>query len=172
MPIPSSHMKEQLQFSYVNAVVARSGAKCTPPPSDYGMDVIISEVKILPDGSFTDTSFLFHGQLKATTRCKIRNDYVVYDLDVKTYNKLVQWEGNAPAILIVFKLPKNEQEWLNLDEDVLCMRNCCYWMRLEGKVSTNVSSKTIKIPREQVFDPQAVTYLLDQVRQGVYNKRG
>ena len=161
MSLPLNYKMEHLHFAYVRAVVAKAGANCTRPENDYGVDLRINKVRTKPDGGFADTGFLFHCQLKATTNLKVEDDYVVYDMEAGAYKNLVEWQGGL-MILIVFKLPKDEQEWLSVTEDVLCMKDCCYWMRLE-ETSTNESSKRIRIPRNQLFDPQAVTDLLERV---------
>lgn len=162
MSLPLNHKMEHLNSAYVRAVAAKAGANCTKPEYDYGVDLRIIKVQTKPDGGFTETGILFHCQLKATTNLKVEDDYVVYDMEVGAYNKLVEWEVGW-IILIVFKLPKDEREWLSVTEDVLCMKDCCYWIHLIGETSTNESSKRIRIPRNQLFDPQAVTDLLERV---------
>ena len=161
MSLPLNYKMEHLHFAYVRAVAAKAGANCTRPENDYGVDLRINKVRTKPDGGFADTGFLFHCQLKATTNLKVEDNYVVYDMEAGAYKNLVEWKGGL-MILIVFKLPKDEQEWLSVTEDVLCMKDCCYWIHLEES-STNKSSKRIRIPRNQLFDPQAVTDLLERV---------
>ena len=162
MSLPLNYKMEHLHFAYVRAVVAKAGANCTRPENDYGADLIINKVQPKSGGGFTDTGFLFQCQLKATTNLKVEDDYVVYDMKAAAYNKLVEWEGGL-MILIVFKLPKDEQEWLSVTEDILCMKDCCYYWIPES--STNKSSKRIRIPKNKLFDPQAVTDLLKRVRR-------
>ena len=164
MSLPLNYKMEHLHFAYVRAVAAKAGANCTRPENDYGVDLRINKVRTKPDGGFADTGFLFHCQLKATTNLKVEDDYVVYDMEAGAYKNLVEWKGGW-IILIVFKLPKDEQEWLSVTEDVLCMKDCCYWIHLREESSTNESSKRIRIPRNQLFDPQAVTDLLERVRR-------
>lgn len=165
MSLPLNHKMEHLNSAYVRAVAAKAGANCTKPEYDYGVDLIINEMQSSPGGGFTGTGSLFQCQLKATTNLKVEDDYVVYDMEVGAYNKLVEWEVGW-IILIVFKLPKDEREWLSVTEDVLCMKDCCYyWIPLREEASTNKSSKRIRIPRNQLFDPQAVTDLLERVRR-------
>lgn len=164
MSLPFNNKMEHLHSAYVRAVAAKAGANCEGRENDYGADLRINKVRPKPGGGFADTGILFHCQLKATTNWKVEDDYVVYDMKVGAYNDLVEWEGGL-MILIVFKLPKDEREWLKVTEDVLCMKGCCYWTHLTGESSTNESSKRIRIPRNQLFDPQAVTDLLERVRR-------
>ena len=164
MAIPLDHMKERLHFAYVHAVVARAGATCQPLSEDYGIDATISAIKRKPNGKYGPTSISFECQLKATTKLELRDDQIVYDLDAKAYNNLVELE-NRFGILILYRLPKNPDEWLKVSGDALCMETCCYWKLLTGDTTTNTDSKRICIPKQQLFDTHAVTYLLDKVRQ-------
>lgn len=164
MPIPSSHLQERLHFAYVHAVVAKAGATCQPYNPDYGTDARISAIKIKPSGGYAKSTVGFECQLKSSTSCEINDQHVVYDLDANTYNHLVAFEDMF-GILILFRLPKREVDWLEISEDVMCLRNCCYWLHLTGKKTKNISSKRIFIPRHQLFNPEAVKQLLNQVKQ-------
>ncbi len=163
MAIPVSHMKERLSVAYVRAVVARAGALyLSSDGTEYGTDAIVQKVKLLPNGRYTGTGWSFRCQLKATTTWEESGQYILYDLDVDAYNKLVEWEGNS-CILIVLRLPQNQDEWLTLDENSLKLRNCCYWAHLTGAPSANRSTVRISIPRNQLFSPEAVNTLLDSI---------
>lgn len=168
MPIPPDHIKERLSNAYVSAVVARAGATFTPKHPEYGTDAYIQSVTQLPSGKYAPTGHLFLCQLKATTTSELEDDYVVYDMEVQAYNKLANWEGTAPCILVLFRLPKNPEEWLTLDEEQLLLKRCCYWLHITGPPSTNESSQRIRIPRTQMFTPEAVTELLEKVKLGEF----
>lgn len=163
MPIPITHMKERLSVAYVRAVTARAGAQFTETEHpEYGNDAFINEVRELPNGRLAP-GFLFHCQIKSTTDWEVRQDLIVYDMEADAYNKLVQWEG-GPCILVLYKLPKNDAEWLFNDEDCLHLRNCCYWEHLVGNPKTNTSTVRITIPRRHLFDSVAVNDLLQTIR--------
>ena len=166
MPIPLNHMKERLHFAYVRAVVARAGATLQPYDDDYGIDARISAISLTQEGKYIAKGGAFDCQLKATTDWEIRDEHIVYDLDVRAYNNLVELEDRI-GVLILYRLPKQSDPdaWLTVSKDNLIMRTCCYWKLLKGEKTTNTSTKRICIPTQQLFDPQAVTKLLDQVRQ-------
>lgn len=164
MPIPSSHLKERLSVAYVRAVTARAGALLFfPEGAEYGTDGIIQKISFLPNGRLTGSGWNLSCQLKSTTDWIERPDCIVYDLEVEAYNKLVCWEG-SPCILVLLRLPKDEAEWLHLDEQSLSLRNCCYWTHLVGAPSNNNASVRISIPRNQLFTPDVVNNLLDQLK--------
>lgn len=163
MPIPLNHIQERLSVAYVSAIVARAGANFMQlNGSEYGIDGTIQHVRKLPNGKFTNTGWHFDCQLKATIDWIERPDAIVYDLDVDAYNKLVGWEGSL-CILVLFRMPKNEDEWLYVNEQSLLLRNCCYWKRLRGQTSTNSRSVRIEIPRVNLFTPDTVNSLLTQL---------
>lgn len=164
MPIPSSHMKERLSIAYVEAVTARSGARFVESNStEYGVDGQVRQVRLLSNGNSSDTGWTFDCQVKSTVNLTEEPDSVVFDMKVEAYNKLVDWEGSSSCILILFRLPKDEEEWLNLDEESFVLKNCCYWDHLKGPPTSNVGSVRIRIPRAQLFTPDSVSSLLSQI---------
>lgn len=65
-----------------------------------------------------------------------------------------------PKLLVVVLLPEDEAEWVHLREDALELRRCGYWASL-----VNATSRSIKIPRENVFDGRALVRLMDHARR-------
>lgn len=127
MSLPKSHVMERLSLAYVQAVVASAGAHFAHEDQpEYGIDCTIKQVINMPDGHYTYTGFPLMCQIKSTTQWVEEPAHIVYDLDAVAYNKLVLLESKA-AILILFRLSKIEDEWVKCNEDLLEMRNCCYW---------------------------------------------
>jgi hypothetical protein len=59
-------------------------------------------------------------------------------------------------LLVVFRLPADENEWLRLSEDQLVMKKCAYWVSLRGALEvTGQESTTVRVPRKNVFSPDA-----------------
>lgn len=164
MPLPEAHIKERLSISFVEAVAARAGVACrlvTQP--EYGTDAQLVKIIQLPNGKFRDTGHIINCQIKATTTCQLRDDVVVYDLEPDAYNKLAEWEGNSPCILIVLSLADQPNDWLKISEDGLQLQRCCYWTCITGGTTNNSSKKRISIPRTQIFTPDAVIQLLERL---------
>lgn len=167
MPIPPNDIKQHLNFAYIKAVAAYAGAKPDFDESpEYGIDGRITRIKQLPGGGFNPTGFTFFFQAKASTRCIIDEETIKYDLKVDSYNKLAAWEGTMPCILILMRLPTEFSDWLNLDEEQLILKHCCYWTHITSPPSTNRSSKRISIPRSDVFSPQTIEDILNRIRNG------
>ena len=169
MTIPTSHLKEGLSVSYVRTVTAKAGAQyLSADGTEYGTDAIIQKIALLPNGSYTNTGWSFNCQIKSTVEWIEAPEHIIYDMQADAFNKLVCWEG-TPCILVLFRLPKNENDWIKLDEYSLELKNCCYWAYLKGSPTNNTSSIRVEIPRNQLFTPEAVNDLLDQIKinQGI-----
>jgi len=166
MDLPSEHLKEQLNIAYVTAVVAKAGATFDSPKQDYGIDGRIAEVRRFQDGKYHATNWILNCQLKATTNYNLKDDSVAYEMEVEAYNKLVESEGNTYRILIVFCLPSDWQNWLNITEEQLILKKCCYWAFIVDVPSTNKRSRTIHIPRTNLFTPEAVKVMFDYIKRG------
>lgn len=163
MPIPITHLEERLSLVYVNAVVAKAGAQLLEPKGhEYGIDGHVQGIRKLPNGSYHPVGYMFMAQIKATINSIMRDDCIVYDMDVEAYNKLCDWEGSSECILVVCCLPKDETDWLSVDENQLVLKRCCYWSYRPTKETSNTSKKRITIPRSQVFDVAAVQKLLSE----------
>ncbi len=168
MPIPPNLVKQELHFAYFRAVVADAGATAAPPTPDIGIDFVVSGARIRNETKFAPTGLSFLCQLKSTTDWKISGDHVVYVVDADAYNKLAELKKGL-GILILYALPTDGTEPLSVTEEMLRLRKCCYWYRIPRAPTTKTSSKTIYIPRSQVFDRHAVTHLLDTDRLDAYS---
>ncbi len=166
MPTPESHIKERLSNAYIAAIAAKAGATYQEQGEDFGIDGVIRPVKTLENGSCVDLGFPLYCQLKATTTSTLEDSHVVYEMKVNAYNKLVQFEGCGPCILVLLRLPRDPDEWLDLNEERLLLRNCCYWTQVSGPPSRNQFTKTIRIPRTQTFTPESVEGLLAKLMDG------
>jgi hypothetical protein len=152
----------------VIAVAARAGVNVETPQQDYGVDGTFSKIQFR-DGRRRESGFKIDYQLKASKRWRFDGAEVVYDLEAKTYNDLVERgvrEKGTPLILILLCLPEEAGQWLEQSEDRLVMRKCCYWDWLTGTPTLNTRTVTIRIPRQQLFTPDALTDLFDRLERG------
>ena len=73
----------------------------------------------------------------------------------------------TPAILILYCMPPNEDEWVSINEEYATLKHCGYWMSLSGmEPSTNSSKKRIRIPKDQIFTELALKYIMSRVESG------
>lgn len=165
MTRPLSHIQEDLHTAYINAVIANAGYRINAPTGkEYGSDLIVSSVKKMPNGKYTDTGININLQLKSSTTAFFEKDYVVFDLDSTAYQKLLTWEGISPCLLVLFKMPKGASNWLIVDEKGLTLKECCYWFKVT-QATANKTKKRVKIPRVNVFNELAVNRMFDHVKK-------
>lgn len=168
MSLTTQHIEEALCRAYVEAVAGRAGVTISFPLHDYGEDISFKSIKVSNGRHRTSRTQLL-AQLKASKNCIFTKEAVGYDLEAKAYNDLVYKTEDglgSPFILIVLCLPKNPAEWLEVSEEQLLLRKCCYWHHLVGEPTNNVGTKRIFIPRSQLFTPDALKDLLEQAKKG------
>lgn len=160
------HRQERLSVAYVQAVAASAGFIVTGSDLDYGIDQGLSEVALFK-GRPRASGFSYDIQLKATTRYSVSDGHVRYALDVTAYNDIVSRESPAtPLLLVLLCLPEDRSMWLNLHEEALILRKCCYWGQFPGPPSGNAARKTVHIPTSQIFDAEAAAALMERRRRG------
>lgn len=163
---PDSHAKSFLSKSYVNAVATQAGFSCKfGDEADYGVDATISEIQVLRNGMHVETGFEFNVQIKASHDYKKYDGLITYDLDAAAYIRLTQHKGGL-IVLVLFCLPKERAQRCVLTEDCLELRNCGYWYHITGEPTENKRTKTVHLPRKQIFDPDACVKLMQFVKNG------
>lgn len=156
---------ELLHLAYVSAVVAEAGHVCHPVPYDRGIDCNVHDWRYNKQRGYYDAGAAFNCQLKSSyANCRRTENQVIYRMKRKPYNKLVDWDGHQFAILIVFYMPKAEEEWFLQNEDILSLKHCCYWTELTGG-PIDKSAKNVEIARRNMFTSQTVIDLIDRARR-------
>jgi hypothetical protein len=163
--LTESHTQECLSLAYVHAVTGLAGVNLdVKPRHDYGVDGTFRPV-INRDGRLVDSGYNVDFQLKSSINWEYDQDFVVYDLEAKTYNDMVgRAEYAIPLILLLLCLPRNRAIWLAGTETELILRHCCYWMKLSGEPTNNNTTKRIRIPRSNLLTPEAVQTILADER--------
>ncbi|MDX2044090.1 MAG: DUF4365 domain-containing protein [Acidobacteriota bacterium] len=162
------HVEEWLSHAYVMAIAARAGVGIGRPFQDYGVDGTFSKIQFFSGRRF-ETGVKIDFQLKASKNWKIEGESVVYDLEAKTYNDIVNRSlriRSTPLMLILLCLPQDSAQWLEQSEDHLIVRRCCYWSIFSGTATQNSHTARIRISRHQLFTPDVLMKLLDQVEEG------
>ncbi len=147
----------------MSAVVARAGGTSELVPQDYGVDLSVRRIDYF-DGKMMDMGVAFDCQLKASVNWEKNNGEITYDLEANTYNKIIHRHNNSssPCLLAILCLPRNETEWLEINPESLIMRECCYYIYLDGIATTNSSTIRIKIPDSQILTPEAVSTFIER----------
>jgi hypothetical protein len=166
--ITIQHTQECLSRAYVQALAAKAGVNLTVQRLlDYGIDGSFHAVKI-KDNTRIESGCSLRFQLKASVNWfyDATGQHVVYDLEAKTYNHLCSQEPEEEeCILILLCLHSDADSWLQVTEQSLVLRHCCYWHRISGASTTNKNTKRIEIPRANLLTADAVGQLLADERQ-------
>ncbi len=166
--ITEQHQEEALSAAYIAACAAKAGCNMTFTQHDYGVDGTLHPVQIFGRRRL-QLGFPIDFQAKASVDWEVTDGRVVYDLEVKTFNDFVRrkTDGGTPLVLILLCLPRERENWLEMGEDFIKLRNCCYWYHSdEAELTDNDETRRIKIPTSQRFTPEAVVQLLTQSRNG------
>jgi hypothetical protein len=136
------------------------------PNPDYGIDVILHEIKQVNRRRF-ESGFKLDVQAKSTTLALAEKATIRYDLEVRNYESLRFRTAGSPRILVVLVLPEEENDWLVQMENELILCRCAYWMSLRGfRARRNRRKVRLAIPRSQVFSVAALRSILERMKAG------
>ena len=164
---PQQIIEELLSVAHVQAVAARAGVSISTFDKDFGIDGTFRQITSIGNRRFT-SGYALDFQLKASINCFLEPEYIVYDLEVKTYNDLVhrrQASDATPCILILKVLPMDAAQWLTTTESGLFLGGACYWEYLRGEISENKQSVRIRISRMQELYPESLLMLMTSARE-------
>lgn len=153
--------EEELSYAYAHIVAAIAGFSCEKVAVDMdGIDIVIrAKGKITPDATLLSPSIEI--QLKATINWKFNKtkDAISYRLKIKNYLRLIGHTA-VRRLLVVLCLPRDEDQWIAQEEDGLIIKSCAYWMNLRGLPEIKQETITVKIPKQNVFSPKALSHLM------------
>jgi hypothetical protein len=169
--ITENHIKEDLSRAYLMAAAGRAGClvQIDGESHDYGIDAQVDSVRLVGKKR-KKACCPVHIQLKATVNWTRNGNMIEYDLDVPTFNHLVTLnaEKNAnPVVLVILCLPADPNHWAIFEQDVLQLRECCYFWLPPDVLSKKApkSSESLQIPIDQQLTPNVLTeFLLKRMR--------
>ena len=151
--------EELLSKAYAHAVAASAGYVTAA----YELDRDGIDMRIQAGGVMRPALEL---QLKATINLGDGGGHVRFQLRRRNYD-LLRLEAQTPRLLVVLELPKNPDQWMEITADELVIRHRAYWMSLLGyDETTNQSSVTVHIPKQNRFDVAGLRSLMEQSRTG------
>jgi len=150
---------ELISKDYLKTVAHKTGYVNFNAEKDFGVDLHFRKViKIDELRRIFDDGFGVDIQLKSTHEKSISytSDFLKYNFDVKNYNDLIDRQKRKapiPLILILFIVPNNTDDFVNVSAEQLIVKKCAYWFQIDETVieySDNKSNITISIPKEQI----------------------
>ena len=167
-PLSTNNIEAELSYAYLHAVASKAGVGCklgSRHDDNAGIDAELTAWGPFPNGGYR-TEVDIKIQLKATTKEPVaQGDYWPYYLNgISRYDDLRKETFATPRLLVVLFLPKNEMDWMALDDEALILRKCAYWVSLKGaKPSSNATAQMIYLPKSQRFDPDGLLGLMAQL---------
>jgi hypothetical protein len=157
----AEQIKEQLSNRFIGVLATYSKFTLDKTELDFGVDYTAKKTyafthpgtgktRITADPQSIDI------QLKATTVSGVidgAND-IRYDLEANNYNDMVNRLGGiVPLILILFILPDDQNDWVELTPTELRVRRLAYWFRPPyGSAHThNTATIRVTIPKTNVL---------------------
>lgn len=109
-------------------------------------------------------------QAKASYDFADNNDgYISFDLKSRNYNILAKDQKGFPIILVLYCMPKEEKEWLNVLSEGTTLKHCGYWLSLRGeRLSKNKNTVSIKIPKDQIFSENSLKSIMTNIQERGY----
>jgi hypothetical protein len=152
--------EEALSRAYVQAVAA--GAGYVTASMDFDRNGIDIEIKA--GGAMRPSIGI---QLKATINLPDPGTGIFrYPLKRRNYD-LLRIETQVPRILVVLRLPREEENWLSITVDALTLRHCAFWISLaNAKQVDTEASVTVSIPSANQFTVESLQNLMEQSRRG------
>ncbi|MDX2054236.1 MAG: DUF4365 domain-containing protein [Polyangiaceae bacterium] len=159
--------QEEISKAYLHAVVAQCSFALGAWTQDHGcVDVTVGAASPVGSGHLSKPKVDI--QLKATTRTDVEHpEFISWQLEADHYNALVA-PASAPHLLVVLLLPSDISQSIEHTVNHLLIRRCAYWVTMTGQMDLDpaAQSKTVRIPRAQVFSPSALRGIMEQVSQG------
>jgi hypothetical protein len=97
--------------------------------------------------------------MKASMDVSVVGGVVSYDLRKDAFDKMQRQNRNGPPmVLLVFAIPRQPADWLDVDDDRTLIKRCGWWIKADDIQWTagNTRSCAVKIPQVQRFDPNAL----------------
>ncbi|MDW9508799.1 DUF4365 domain-containing protein [Sinorhizobium meliloti] len=172
--LTKNHAQEGLSRAYVQALSSAARVWLSMKDEfDYGFDGqldLIARVETDPatgKQNLVKAGYTIDFQLKCSKDWKLAGDDVQWSMKSKAYNKLAgRGPGAVPAILILMCLPENEEEWMDISEDSLLLRKCCYFTTVKGPLIENENTtRQISFPRRNLLNVSTLTTILDDNRK-------
>lgn len=170
MPTSQQDIEAQLSYAYLHAVASHAGFLCrvaTAAEDKEGIDAVVTA-----HGQFLGTwrtQVTINVQLKATTKQPADDGtHLSYFIQkIRRYDELRKDHREPVRILVVLFLPPQPADWLTCSEEQLVLKRCAYWASLRNApASDNDSGKTVKLPKQQLLNPENLKALVARLALG------
>ncbi|MGW2426367.1 DUF4365 domain-containing protein [Streptomyces sp. NPDC001709] len=164
--LPVTAQQEHFSLAFTHMVTYAAGFSIKSHQTDFdGVDITIAssaeyETFYCPE---------FELQLKCTTRQHLlRDDHLAWSLEAKPFKKLTNPKRYNKVILGVLLVPEERAALLDQDEERLLTRSRMYWQWADqlGTLSGDQESKTVRLPRSNLFDVSTLQGIMRTIGEG------
>lgn len=101
-------------------------------------------------------------QLKATSKPDVQDNFLVHDLDVRTYNLLRSQQRSGYGVLAVIIVADDTAAWHVMDHGGTSLTRSAYYLPLFGMPSTpNAATIRLRVPMSNLLTPGAMQAMMD-----------
>ena len=146
MPLPLTHLIDELATAYVQAIAAAAGAVIAVNRY-YGVDGTLKHIVRTTDDGYVETGYPVDFQLKGTTRGGRQGNVIPFDLNARNYNLIVDRSEKAtPYYLFLVCFNAESENWMSVDADKLVVNASAFWWRQAAARTGNLHSVRIEVP--------------------------
>ena len=165
MPLPPTHLIDELATAYVQAIAAAAGATIAVG-RDYGVDGVLKHIVKTEDDGYVESGYPVEFQLKGSTGATDEGDVIKFDLKTRNYNLIVtRSETETPCYLFLVRFGPDNERWMAVEPERLILNASGFWWKHTGVRTTNASSIRIEIPRTNRLTSSAMGELLRASRE-------
>ena len=161
-------IQSNLSYSYLHAVVSRAGGACDSlgqTADGMGIDAVLKfKGKFSPKQIYGRVDI--DAQLKSTRQIlPVVNGKISCPIESEQYRNYTL-TSTTEFLLILFVLPTDPAEWLELTPDELILRKCCYWTSLNEAPPWTGSDVTVRIPEKNLFNVEQLHKIVTKLSEG------
>jgi Domain of unknown function (DUF4365) len=146
MPLPLTHLIDELATAYVQAVAAKAGAAIAVT-RDYGVDGTLKHIVKTDEDGYVESGYPVDFQLKGTMQSTESGGLIKFDLKARNYNLLVSRPETAtPYYLFLVCFKGQSDNWMSVDPEKLIVNASAFWWKYSGPRTSNTASVRIEIP--------------------------
>lgn len=144
-----------MSLAYVEAIAAQAGLNIKDCRWDDGVDLDVGSNKPIEGLPYIRNLYLVL-QLKSTTRWRIFDNHVHYNLKAPNYEKLRDPFTHQPQFLILYTMPLDRIQWVEHGDGLSTFRDTAYYLSLKdmpalqpGRKGKARSTQLVRIPITQ-----------------------
>ena len=161
--LDDSKCKEEFSLAFTHAIA--TAARCVAEP--HRVDVERVDVLIKQEASHTKyTDARVEVQLKCTSQNVLHEDGIHWPLTKDHYDHLRDPNSFTPQILVVVLVPDTLTKWTTHNEDHLLLHQRALWLSLRDSPEITTASKTVVLPRNQIFNVEQLLAMLQRIGNG------